>query len=97
MNLVKSNWATFLDNEELMYIGSTFNKTLDEITTSLSNMEIKDFSIDRVYVGGKTNLKFNRPDGTISHLTKRGKVYLFDIYFLIHDEANDSVVIYRYC
>lgn len=107
--LKKSTWAKFLESASvgLVYFGSYFNKSLDDCVNIIDSfIEPDHWYIDRVYVGGKTSLRFNILDenGHVvndSYLDRRGTVYKYKGYFIIHsstdygDRIVTNAVIYK--
>lgn len=96
MKSTKTSWKSFLENKELMYIGSVFEKTVEEVENLIDILKPTPFELNRTFAGGVTDIKFKTESGSISHLTKRGIVYAYGDYFLIFDKSNgNNIVVYR--
>jgi small-conductance mechanosensitive channel len=107
----RSNWNTLLGEMRLgcSFIGATFNKDLEFLEEAIDQMAAqheedgKPYLIDRIHVGGVTSLQLKKPDGNISYLDKKGKVYSHGPFYLVHNTwdategtaAGMNTVIYR--
>jgi len=95
--LKKSSWKEFVGYSALMYMGSMFDGTLEDVAKRIEAYDEPEFEVNRTYVRGVTDIQFRTENDTISHLSKVGRVYTYGNYFLIHNEAMDNnIVIYRF-
>jgi hypothetical protein len=97
-NLKKTTWDALLNamKKGVMYMGSKFHTTPEQVTELLANFKKPSFEADRVLDKGSSVLQLTKPDGGITRLDKRGVVYKYDTYFIVHVASDgDNVIVYR--
>ena len=94
--LNNSSWKSLIDelkNNGLVFIGSVFNKTINDILPVLDEDKNADYYIDRRYLSGASVIKMsvlNKKGETIktSSVDKSGSVFTYDRFFVVVKSNN---------
>jgi hypothetical protein len=91
----RSSWKKFIAQGRYMYMGSTTDYSMKGVLKNLKKHEADKgpYVEDRVFRCGVSALQFTLPDQSVSYLDRRGKVYRYGDYFIIHDDP--TVIVYR--
>jgi len=94
--MIKSTWNDFVEDAKggLMYLGSTYGKSLDDVSTVIeAKTHDITFDADRTYLRGSSVLQFTTEINTVSRLDKRGTVFTHEDCFIIQDDK--TIIIYK--
>ena len=92
--LHKSTWSNLiaeLKDNGLMFLGSRYNTSLEDVRELIDNTELQ-FKANRTYKTGVSVIKMQTERNTISNLDKVGKVWKHKGYFIIVD--NNNIIVY---
>ena len=92
--LHKSTWnnlITELKENGLMFLGSRYNISLEDVRELIDNTELK-FKANRTYKSGVSVIKMNTERNTVSNLDKVGKVWKHKGFYIIVD--NNTIIVY---